>query len=426
MQFARFTGWFPALGVAGFLASAAADAAGAGTPSAPDYREFDRPPHNYFERTPTDRFSRWKVDLEAGRIPLDRSGEKAFLLSLLEALEIPVSSQMLLFSNTSLQLGRINPGNPRALYFSDDLYLGFIPGGRLEVAALDPELGAVFYIFDIPRGTEPVRVERSNRCMNCHAGDDTGHVPGLAVKSVVPGPSGGSLDALRRGQTGHGIPFEERFGGWYLTGQGNLTNHWANAIGRFVDGTLTRIPTLPDARIGPDRYPLPTSDLLPQLVHEHQVGFVNRVVEAAYRARTHLHTDGATLTPAHARELEEQAEIVTRYLLFRDEVPLPAGGITGDAAFRRDFGRTRKAVDGQSLRDFDLVTRLFRHRCSFMIYSPVFVGLPGPMKERIYRRLDAALSVQRPDPEYAYLRDEEKRTLRRILRGTLPDLPAGW
>lgn len=396
------------------------------TDRAADYREFDQPPHRYFERTPTDRFSRMKADLEAGRIPLDRSSEKAFLTGLLEYLGVPATSQMLLFSTTSLQLSRIHPGNPRALYFSDDLYLGFIPGGRLEVVALDPELGAVFYIFDIPRGDEPIRVERSARCMNCHAGDDTGHVPGLVIQSVVPGPSGGSLDAFRRGQSGHGVPLEQRFGGWYVTGAGDFTNHWGNALGRFVEGEVVRIPTFPDARIRPERYPLPTSDLLPQLIHEHQVGFVNRAVEAGYRARTHLHTDGSRLTAAHARELEEQAEILTRYLLFRDEVPLPPGGVSGDSAFRRDFARGGRVVDGMSLRDLDLQTRLLRHRCSYMIHSPVFEGLPSVVKDRVLQRLASALDPGGEDPVSRHLPAAEREVLRRILRATLPGfLPGG-
>lgn len=179
------------------------------------FQDFELPPHDYFARTPTDRFTQLKTALESGQLSLDRSSEKAFLLSLLRLLEIPVSSQMLVFSTTSLQLSLIRPSNPRALFFNEDIYLGFIPGGRIEILSLDPDLGAIFYIFDIPRDpTSPLPIERSTRCMNCHSGADTGHVPGLVIKSVAPGPTGGSLDSFRRGQTGHAIPFEQRFGGW--------------------------------------------------------------------------------------------------------------------------------------------------------------------------------------------------------------------
>jgi len=393
----------------------------------PFHGDIDLPPHRYRTRPLTDRFTQMKDALEAGRVPLDRSSEKAFLQSLLQAFGIPASSQMLVFSTTSLQLRYITPANPRALYFNEDLYVGYIPGARLEIVSLDPEAGAVFYIFDVPRGEEPIRVERSDRCANCHVAGDTGHVPGLVVKSVVPGPSGGSLVSHRIEQTGHQIPFSERFGGWYVTGRHGITGHWGNTIGRFSEGQLLRTDVPPGQRFDFGKYLVATSDILPQLLLEHQAGFVNRVVEAGYLTRAALDASQGRLTPAQQAELAEQARLLTRYLLFADEVPLPAGGVEGDATFRQDFLRTRQpAPSGAALKDFDLRTRLFRHRCTYMIYSPVFTGLPAEMKQAIYRRLGQALETTRPDRAYAYLPAAEKQSIRHILRSTLPDLPPGW
>ena len=397
------------------------------TSGQPQFHEIDQPPHNYRQRAPQDGFTRLKDDFESGRIALDRGSEKAFVLSVLQALGIPASSQMLVFSTTSLQLSLISPANPRALYFNEDVHLGYVPGGRIEIVSLDPELGGIFFIFDIPKDARPLRIERSERCMNCHAGEDTGYVPGLVIKSVVPGPSGGSLTAYRQAQTGHGIPFEQRFGGWHVTGRHGITNHWGNLTGRFVAGEITTIPNAPGERFNWAKYPVATSDVLPQLLHEHQAGFVNRVVEASYRARTALHANGEKLSDAQAKELDGQAELITRYLLFADEAPLPPGGVEGDAAYKADFLRTRRATaEGISLKDFDLRTRLFKHRCSYMIYSPVFAGLPNAMKQRMYRRLGEALSAEKPDKEYAYLAAAEKQAIRRILKATLTDLPGGW
>ena len=403
--------WLPTI----FAALISAEAMGA----EPGWRDIDAPPHLYHQRAPADRVTRMKGDFESGRIALDRTSEKAFITSLLRALDVPVSSQMLVFSTTSLQLRLISPSNPRALFFSDDVYVGFIPGGRVEVVSLDPELGAIFSIFDIPRDGAPPRFERSERCMNCHAAPDTGFAPGLVMKSVVPGPSGGSLTAFRVEQTGHGIPFEQRFGGWYVTGRPGVASSLGNVVGRLSAGTLTKQIIEPGTLFDFARYPAMTSDVLPQLLLEHQAGFVNRVVEASYRARTDLHASGGTLTSAQAQELDEQARIVTRYVLFADEAPLPSGGVEGDAQFKRDF------ANGRPLREFDLRTRLFKNRCSYMIYSPVFSGLPPAMKQRIYRRLDEALSVGKPDSEYAYLPVEEKRAIRGILKATLTDFPGG-
>jgi len=389
----------------------------------PGYRLFDSPPHNYSSRTPRDRFTQ-KLDYLANDLSLDRSSEKAFVISFLKALEVPASSQMLVFSTTSFQSRLISPSNPRAIYFNEDIYVGYVPGGRLEVIALDPDLGAIFYIFDIPKEKDVIRFERSDRCMNCHVNEDTGFVPGLVIRSVVPGPGGGSLDAFRIAQSGHGIPFSERFGGWHVTGKNNITNHWGNLTGRFVAGVLNKITNAPGQRFDFNEYPVATSDLLPHLLHEHQVGFVNRVVEAAYRARTILSLNNGQFTDAQSAELDDQARIVTRYLLFADEVPLPSGGIEPDPAYKSDFLVHRRATsDGTSLKDLDLTTRLFKYRCSYMIYSPIFAALSEILKMRIYDKLNAALNDNANDKDYSYLEPGEKESIRRILKETLKDLP---
>lgn len=389
--------------------------------------DLDAEPYLYHQRGLKDRFTALKEDLESGKLVLDESSELAFLRSLLAKLDVPVSSQMLVFSTTSLQLRLIRQDNPRALYFTDDLHVGFIPGGRIEIVSLDPELGAIFYIFDIPHGGQPVRAERSERCMNCHSDDDTSGVPGIVIKSVVPGPTGGSLDSFRQERTGHDIPFHERFGGWYVTGKSAIADHWGNTFGRYNGGELTKVSLDPATRFDASKYLLPTSDILPQLVHEHQAGFINRVVHAGYAARGILHSSQGKLTPEQAAQLDEQARIVTRYVLFADEAPLPTGGVQGDAAFKTDFLRNRHAGPmGASLKDFDLKTRMFRYRCSYLVYSPIFTALPKELKERIYRQMAAALNWTKPAAEYAYLPTPEKQAIVAILRQTMPELGKAW
>ena len=76
-------------------------------------RDFEKAPHNYWERPLTDRFTQIKTALESGKLPLDRTSEKAFVVSLLKTLNIPPASQTLVYSTTSLQLRRISPRNPR-------------------------------------------------------------------------------------------------------------------------------------------------------------------------------------------------------------------------------------------------------------------------------------------------------------------------
>lgn len=376
---------------------------------------FTNPIHGYATREPEDRLTRLKREIAAGRCRLETTSEQALLVSLLEKLAVPVSSQMLVFSATSLQTGLINPRNPRALYFNEDTYVGFVPGGRLEVISIDPQLGPVFHLFDALRGDRLPRIERSSRCMNCHAPDWLREVPGLIVESMVPGITGGGEKAVRREHTGHETPLELRFGGWHLTGTGAFTSRWA---GRFMEYTpqgrverLTRPGEMFDLR----RYPVPTSDLLAHLLHEHQVGFENRAVGAAYQARVLLHAASAPIA-----ELDAIARPLVRYILFADEAPLPPGGVAGDAAFKAAFLATRRpAANGASLKDLDLRTRLLRYRCSYMIYSPSFAGLPAQLKERVLFHIARALDEAKPEAEFAYLPVAEKRAIRGILRETL-------
>ena len=387
--------------------------------AAPKWADFDSAAHDYWNRPLNDDFSRLKDRLEAGELPLDYRSEKGFLNSLLKALDIPASSQTMLYSTTSLQLRLISVRNPRTIYFNEDLYVGFVPRGRIEVVALNPELGGVYYIFDIPQGQRKVTVERSTRCMNCHAGENSGYVPGLLVRSVIPGPNGGSLDAFRGGEYGHDIPLSERFGGWHVTGADGFQNHHGNQTGRFVDGEIETYPLRAGSKFTWAKYPVRTSDILTHLVFEHQVGFVNKVLEATYRTRAYLHEDQGKLTDEHASILDDQAKKLVRYILFADEAELPKGGFAGDAAFKQDFRKkARRSQKGASLREFDLQTRMFKYRCSYMIHSAVFSGLPAEMKARVMAGIRKALDGQ--DKEFNYLPAAERQTIRAILSETFP------
>lgn len=392
---------------------------------APYYSELEEAPHRYSQRALRDPFTLLQADLDAGRRQLDSSSPLSFLRSLLRALDVPVESQVMVFSTTSLQSQLIGPGNPRALYFSEDVYVGYIPGGKIEIVSLDPDLGGIFSIFPIPRGAEKLQVDRSGRCLNCHANADSRYMPGLVIESVVPAPGGGSLDAFRQEETGHQIPYDQRFGGWYVTGQGGMTNHWGNLTGRMRNGEITTQGVAPGERFDFGKYPTSTSDLLAHLLHEHQAGFVNRALEATYRARFLLHLSNGQLSAAQSAELDQQARELVRYLLFSGEPPLPAGGVPGDAAFKRAFLANRRVTaDGRSLKDFDLRQRLFAHRCSYMIYSGVFGGLPKEMKSRVYRELASALREE--DTTCPHLPAAEKQSIRAILKETLPGLPSSF
>ncbi len=388
---------------------------------------FREAPHRYLEHEPKDRFAALRQQVEAGRVTLDTTDDKAFLASILKALDVPESSQLLVFSASSLQSEIINPRNPRALYFNEDTYIGWVPGGKVEVISMDPELGAMFYIFEKLRpggGVPPIT--RSEKCFNCHAGSATRRVPGLIAESLLPMASGASLETYRRDEQGHHIPLENRFGGWHLTGGHHLREHHANLMGTSVPGQgIEKQKVEPGQMSDLGLHLRPTSDILPHLVHEHQLGFENRVFHAAYLMRQWLAEGRGSLPMRVKPEFEELAEELARYILFVDEAKLPERGIEGDADFMRDFQRNRReAAGGLALKDFDLKTRLFKHRCSYMLYTDSWQKLPAVLKERVYFRMAEGLREQ--NPTYRHLEPAERLAIRAILKQTLPGLPPWW
>ena len=332
--------------------------------AAPVPMDYNAEPHRYMQRVPQDRFTK----AIANAADLDLTGEIPLLKSLLKKLEIPVSSQLLVFSATSLQSGIINPGNPRGLYWNTDTTVGFVPGGRLEIASMDPEAGMVFFISDYIRPGQAPRFVRSDKCLNCHADAPSNHLPGLVLDSVAVNQAGGSLATYRHDVMGHTVPLEQRFGGWHLTGGHHLTKTHANLVSELDGDKMTNTPNPPGTFCNLARYPLPISDILPHLVHEHYVGFVNHVIEAIYQSRE----------PDKAK-LDALAKRFADYILFKNEAKLPANGVVGDPAFIRDFQATPNV-----LREFDLRTRIFKYPCSYLLLTPTWQMVPAELRSRVY------------------------------------------
>src|SRR5690348_15160097 len=82
--------------------------------------EFERAPIHYSTAAADNPVSRLQQRLDTGKAKLTFDGEYGYLKQLLAELNVPASSQVLVFSKTSLQRHRIGPKTPRALYFSDD------------------------------------------------------------------------------------------------------------------------------------------------------------------------------------------------------------------------------------------------------------------------------------------------------------------
>lgn len=389
--------------------------------------EIDEGTMKYSQTPATGPVARLQAELEAGRASLRRDDRLGYLPGLLEALAVPASSQMLVFSKTSLQRERISPSNPRAVFFNDDVYVGYIPGAPLlEISEADPQLGGVFYTLEQDPDRKP-RLVRVDNCLECHASARTLGVPGHLVRSFET-DEGGIVDLLSgTGSVDHRTPLADRWGGWYVTGFHGGQAHRGNLFGRDA---FTRHKTEPNFAgnradlknaFDASRFPRADSDVVTLMVFEHQAHLHNLLTRVHYMARQHLAAYG------HINYLKSPVEAVLRYLLFTEETPLtePIRPASGD--FTREFvAAGPKDSHGRSLRDLDLQTRLFRHPCSFLIYSPAFRDLPMPLRERLMVRLGEILDGTDTSEAYARLTAADRRAIREILDETLPWAPDSW
>ncbi|MBI3875350.1 MAG: hypothetical protein HY300_05215 [Verrucomicrobia bacterium] len=364
--------------------------------------------------------------LESGQTKLKFDEKFGYLPALLAELKVPKSSQMFVFSKTSLQRERISPKTPRAVFFSDDVYVGFIPGAPLlEVSMADPRLGGVFYTLEQTESDRP-RLARNNQCLECHAGAKTMGVPGHLMRSFKTDDQG-VIDLLSGvSLVNDRTPFEERWGGWYVTGtHGKMTHHgnlaglaaWARAEKEpNAFGNLRSLAKFFDT----DRYLAPHSDIVALMVLEHQAHMHNFLTRVNYEATLMLHQYG------HLNYTRTITEAFLRYLLFAEEATLTSA-VKGTSDFTREFAAAGpRDAKGRSLRDFDLRTRLFRYPCSFLIYSPAFDGLPKPMRERIYSRLHEILTGRDTSPDFAKIPPETRQAILEILLATKDGLPDSW
>src|SRR5262245_3957937 len=193
--------------------------------------DYDREPIRYSTAPANNVVSRLEERLAAGKTQLPHEKRLGYLRSLLGELTVPVSSQMLVFSKTSLQRNRISPQTPRAIYFNDDVYVGFCQSGDvIEVAAVDPQLGNVFYSLDQNAPDRPRFTRQGDNCLICHGSSQNQGIPGLLVRSVFSDPTGLPLLSAGSYRIDHTSPLEKRWGGWYVTGTHGKQTHLGNLI----------------------------------------------------------------------------------------------------------------------------------------------------------------------------------------------------
>ncbi|MDP1797696.1 MAG: hypothetical protein Q8K78_09455, partial [Planctomycetaceae bacterium] len=191
--------------------------------------DFDRAPIEYSQTTPDNMVSRLQDRLIAGDVALQFEEPWGYLRSVLTALDVPESSQSLVFSKTSLQRHKISPRTPRALYFNDEVYMGYCRNGEvLEVSVADAKLGTVYYTMKQEPQDSPRFRRQTDNCLVCHAGGQARGVPGHLVRSMYVDKSGQPLLASGSFRIDHSSPLADRFGGWYVTGEHGDQKHLGN------------------------------------------------------------------------------------------------------------------------------------------------------------------------------------------------------
>ncbi len=404
---------------------------------------FEEAPIDYHNTEADNAVTQLQQQIDNDAVEFKYDKRFGYLISVLENLNIPVESQVLVFSKTSFQHRYISPSTPRAIYFNDDVYIGTVQNGDvIELSAADPNLGAVFYTLTQDETGKPEFVRQSHNCLQCHASTLTRGVPGHLVRSVFTDGEGFPILKVGSHLTTHDSPFKERWGGWYVTGTHGAARHMGNVIATEtkrdaeidMEAGANRI-TL-DNQVAADRYLAAHSDIVALMVLEHQTGMHNLFTRADFETRMALHRqavtdkiferDPNTLSESTQRIIANIGDKLVAYMLYVNEVELD-DPVKGTSGFTEAFAaRGPQDSEGRSLREFDLESRMFKYPLSYLIYSPQFDGLPVQMRDYIYRRLWEILTGAVDTDDYLHLTNAKSRAIRQILIETKPGLPSYW
>ena len=401
--------------------------------------KFTDPAIQYGTAPRNDAVAKLAAKLQDGSATLAFEPGDGYLRSLLKALDIPIDSQVAVFSKTSFEGPIINPKNPRTIFFNDQVAVGWVRGGTLELAAQDPKQGVALYVLPQQKVEKPGFARPGGLCLQCHVTWETFGIPGFVVESTgPPDPTGYATGGFTDDRT----PFDQRWGGWYITGDPGSMHHMGNVpVETPLDKRPARPPVLSSLKgqLDLSGFISPYSDLVSLMVLEHQATMMNFVTWIGWETRVAQEADRSGLrliglrqeAPGAEGDIPPRIRHIARelvdYMLFVDEAPLP-GPIKGSSGFTASFSAEGPHDGrGRSLRELDLQHWLFKYPCSYMIYAPAFDALPPMAKQAIYERLWEVLSGQAHDPQYARrLSLADRRAVVQILRDTKNDLPRAF
>jgi len=256
-------------------------------------------------------------------------------------------------------------------------------------------------------------------------------VPGYLARSVGSGMEGETLSDFGDYVSDHRSPFEQRWGGWFITGKAGSVHHMGNVLLK-ADAVPGRAYSVPqslaslDGKFNLDGYPSHYSDVAAVLVLDHQVKMTNLLTRVGWEAR--IAKDQADKNPEDKAKADEivrsDVRALVDYMLFVDEAPLE-GKFESTSGFQAKFS-SEGVMDrmGRSLKQLDLGKRLMKYPCSYMIYSPAFDGLPTTVRDAVYARMWEVLSGKDTARKYSKLTAADRSAVVDILRETKSNLPA--
>ena len=252
----------------------------------------DHPAIQYSSRPVRDAVVKVNERVEKGEVHLEFDAPpRGYLASVLKALDIPISSQTLVFSENSLQRAHISKATPRAIYFNDTVAVGWAKGAEtVEVTVFDANQGVHFYSIPQINQQKPQFVRRDGDCLQCHLLPQTHGVPGVLTMSVLP-LSDNQNEYAQGWAADHRTPIEDRWGGWYVTGKQVPAKHLGNVPVLHVPRSYVRADTAPTLMTASEAfdtasYLTPHSDVAALMVLNHQTHMTNLFTRLNWQARS--------------------------------------------------------------------------------------------------------------------------------------------
>jgi hypothetical protein len=384
----------------------------------------EHPRIQYAIRPTADRVATLSRTLTTGERSLYRDARTGYLRSVLDALGVPAESQLLVFSKTGVQRAYTSPHNPRALFFNESVVVGYVPGAPvIELAAQDAQQGVVFYTLD-QTAAAPVPT-RQTMCLTCHVSASTLDVPGMIVRSNAVAEDGHVMPQFGSNDVNHETAHTDRWGGWFVTSDAAPARYAQRAhagnITVTTEGTTSNQAFIDWLDSSPETrgYLSPSSDIVALLVFDHQMHAINLLTRLNWESRVASGTHPTAGSDGTVRRLVNE---FADYLLFINEAP-PLVPLTSRAGFAAHLeSRTPKDRHGRSFGQLDLVKRLLRYPCSYMVYSEAFDGLMPAVKQAVYGRMVEILAGG-DEHAAARLSADDRRAILDILRDTKRDFP---